>query len=193
MTCSKALRFSDTSAGINYANRKSALYDSVAIKGNVGCKPTAVCNQMHTFFNFSASNQITFHNWIRLASYEGTKSLRKSIVASKELSDNIEKVNRIGRLEFNWNGNNAEPFARRHLDKVRVLLMHLERQPEVFPTAADSIQLEYDGENGAYLEFQIYEDDNADVFCVDKQGAEMEWQVALNDNVINSIVRKFYE
>ena len=37
------------------------------------------------------------------------------------------------------------------------------------------------------------EDDNADVFCVDKQGAEMEWQVALDANVINSIVRKFYE
>lgn len=193
MTCSKALRFSDTSVGINYANKKYAVHDSIAINGKVKCKPTAVWNQMPAFFNFTASNQITFHNLIRLASYEGTKSLRKSIVVSKELSDNIEKVNRIGRLEFNWNGNNAEPFARRHLDKVKVLLLHLERQPEVFPTAADSIQLEYDGENGAYLEFQIYEDDNADVFCVDKQGAEMEWQVALDDNVINSIVRKFYE
>ncbi|KJE25644.1 hypothetical protein LG52_3208 [Geobacillus kaustophilus] len=37
------------------------------------------------------------------------------------------------------------------------------KQPKLFPTARDSIQLEFEKENGDYLEFELFEN-KIDVF-----------------------------
>lgn len=57
-------------------------------------------------------------------------------------------------LKFNWNDNNAKAFDRKLIKKVSEILYQLKYQPEIFPTASDSIQLEFDN-NGNYLEFEI--------------------------------------
>lgn len=71
--------------------------------------------------------------------------------------ESIETLERISKLPFDWNGNNASPFSKTLIKKAEEIILKLHRQPEIFPTAAKSIQFEYDCKNGDYLEFNIYE------------------------------------
>ena len=76
-------------------------------------------------------------------------------VFSPELRQNILKLDEIKSLKKNWNGNNAKPIPNKIIDKAKALVINLNRQPQIFPTANDSIQIEYDGDNNSYLELQI--------------------------------------
>ena len=60
-------------------------------------------------------------------------------------------------LKDNWNDNDAEAFEPDFVSRVRDLSKKLKKEPFVAPTACNSIQLEYENENG-YLEFEIFED-----------------------------------
>lgn len=105
---------------------------------------------------------------------------------------NLNKLETIRSLGYNWNGNGAEPFSKIHIDNVRDLLFGLDIQPEVFPTAAQSIQIEYDGENDSYLEFQIYEDCKVEIYQVSRDGNETTLETVLNIGRINKVVNQFY-
>jgi len=97
-------------------------------------------------------------------------SLKKEILDASninaenhQLKKKIKNINTIlsfKELETNWNGNNAPSFSekiiRRALDFIN--LTSLKYQPSVFPTAEESIQLEYNKSNGNYLEIEIFED-----------------------------------
>ena len=171
----------DTSESINYQKKRRSIEKPSIIKRALFSVPVIV-----------SSNRNAEISWNELMPYVGTKPLCGSVIMSKDLRDNLEKVNEIGRLSYNWNGNFAEPFERTLIDRVKVLLLDLVKQPEVFPTAADSIQLEYDGENNSYLEFQIYEKGNAEAFLIDRFGVEKEWEVEVTAENINSIIGSFY-
>ena len=56
--------------------------------------------------------------------------------------DNVrKKMNDISKLGDNWNGYGAAPISQEVVEKVSELLDSLIREPEVFPTADDTIQL----------------------------------------------------
>lgn len=74
------------------------------------------------------------------------------------LQGSYHVLNSIQLLERNWNDNEAEPFSDDLISKTKEILPSLEVQPQIFPTARNSIQLEYEKENNDYLEFEIYED-----------------------------------
>ncbi|WP_338220104.1 hypothetical protein [Algoriphagus sp. oki45] len=76
----------------------------------------------------------------------------------QDLKSNLEKLEEFKKLEFNWNGNNAEPFSDALIEKAKSVLFSLRVQPEIFPTARKSIQFEYEKGNGDYLEIEIFED-----------------------------------
>lgn len=65
-------------------------------------------------------------------------------------------LNDIAHLKSNWNGNNANPFPASLIEKCTTLISQLEVQPFISPTAYGAIQMEYEKENGDYLEFEIY-------------------------------------
>lgn len=65
-------------------------------------------------------------------------------------------LNDIAHLKSNWNGNNANPFPASLIEKFTTLISQLEVQPFISPTAYGAIQMEYEKENGDYLEFEIY-------------------------------------
>ena len=75
----------------------------------------------------------------------------------QDLKSNLEKLEEFKKLEFNWNGNNAEPFSEALIEKAKSVLFSLRVQPEIFPTARKSIQFEYEKDNGDYLEIEIFE------------------------------------
>lgn len=83
------------------------------------------------------------------------------------LEDNIKKVEEFRKLEKDWNMYDAAPLPLKVIDNAIEILKHLDIQPKVFPTAADSIQFEYEEEirtdedepiSTAYIEFEIKED-----------------------------------
>ena len=68
--------------------------------------------------------------------------------------------------------------------------MTLANQPQVFPTANNSIQIEYDGENGSYLEFQISNKKAIEYFKVDKQGTECSGSIPYSSYIIEKLVEE---
>lgn len=76
------------------------------------------------------------------------------------LCDSLAKLTSIRKLTSvkNWNQYGADPIPDKVFDKTRDILLRLINQPFIAPTANDSIQLEYHNDDGAYLEFEVFED-----------------------------------
>ena len=109
-----------------------------------------------------------------------------------ELTKNLSKLNEIKDLKRNWNGNNSKPVSKKLVNKTKSLIINLSRQPQIFPTANNSIQLEYDGENNSYLEFQVSKDNDLSFYKVDKAGNETSGTITANSFALESLVEEFY-
>lgn len=105
---------------------------------------------------------------------------------------NYEKLKVIRGLKDNWNGNGASPFSKKFLDKVEELLNELGIQPEIFPTAMGSIQLEYDNSRRDHMEIEIDESDTAEVFIVNFNGEEILESIPCTSEAINERAGDFY-
>lgn len=77
---------------------------------------------------------------------------------SQKLQRNIELINSYKNLDDNWNDYGALRFSELVIDNAISTLYLLRRQPDVFPTGRNSIQFEYEKDNGDYLEFEIFDD-----------------------------------
>lgn len=105
---------------------------------------------------------------------------------------NEDKLKVIRSLKDNWNGNGAKAFSGHFLDRVESVLNDLYIQPEIFPTAMGSIQLEYDNSRRDHMEIEINESDTAEVFIVNFDGEEFFETLPATPEDINSRVGHFY-
>lgn len=78
----------------------------------------------------------------------------------KYLRENIEILSEIGELEDNWNNYGAPKFNQSLIFKcLRIITSsNLKFQPEIFPTARQSIQFEYEPDDYHYFEIEIFID-----------------------------------
>lgn len=105
---------------------------------------------------------------------------------------NVQKLKTFSELPANWNENGALPFSNALIKRCRHIISILDVQPEIFPTGANSIQMEYEKENGEYLEFNIY-DDRIDIYRVDSDGSEDEYSIGIQEeNMLKKLVGEFY-
>lgn len=65
-------------------------------------------------------------------------------------------------------------------------------QPEVFPTACESLQLECDKQDGSHMEIELTEDESAEFFVVDSRGGETIGDIQAGIEAINKMVNAFY-
>lgn len=134
----------------------------------------------------------------RLSSYAHRlkDSGRKEKLISARSDDlkthNIRKLNSMRTLRENWNGNGAPEFPGSVVDKVQALIPELVIQPEVFPTALCTIQLEYDNSRKDHLEIEIGEADHAEVFIVMYNGEELYESIQVSPDAINERIGAFY-
>lgn len=141
-------------------NSEKLLYYSKAIE-NLNIKPLFQVFQ-HTFRSQAGSG---IHNY--LTAYGQKKS-------------NISKLDDIRRFKENWNGNNAPPFQAHLIYVVNDLIQNkLPSQPEIFPTANNSIQLEYEKASGAYLEAEVFSEHHINI-CKEINGI---WEEYFIDDV----------
>lgn len=116
-----------------------------------------------------------------------------SFTIRDKLTVNLERLEDIARLDFDWNGYGAKPFNRTLIADVRNIISYLSEQPEIFPTGRNSIQLEYHLPDESYLEFEIFEGKvmGMQVSGTDYDNAQF-WELATDDVVqIRSITDKF--
>ena len=85
----------------------------------------------------------------------------------------------------------AKSFDIKLIERIKMIISSLKYQPEIFPTACETIQLEYDHNNGAYLEFEIGNDDEIKVFSIDENGNEESYNIS-DDKEVCKVVDKFY-
>ena len=112
-------------------------------------------------------------------------------VSSKfvNLSWNLTKLHDYSDLEDNWDCDGAKAFSKELIDLARGKIILLDTQPKVFPTMRESIQFEYEKEDGDYLEFEIYED-RIEVFRIIDEHEE-EFKLSVDEN-LNKIVNEFH-
>ena len=111
---------------------------------------------------------------------------------NEEKTENFKKLEAIALLPDDWNANGAKSFSENLITKMRSLLLLLEIQPEIFPTACASLQMEYDKVDGSHMEIELTEDESAEVFMVDHVGKESSKRVRAHAEDINRVVRDFY-
>lgn len=64
----------------------------------------------------------------------------ENVVMNEEKIFNLKKLDQIAYLEDGWNGNTARAFEKQLISMVRRIITALDVQPELFPTACDSVQ-----------------------------------------------------
>lgn len=112
--------------------------------------------------------------------------IRPKALAYKQIAD-------IANLKDNWNENGASTFSPKLVDRVSRIVDDLPVAPFVSPTAVDAVQMEYEKEDGSYLEFEIYEE-KAVLYMVDVNGDESEREITGKsaNRIIQQAVVDFY-
>ena len=88
-----------------------------------------------------------------------------------KLEANLRVMNEIAGLKDGWNGNGADAFSSELTNRCSGILRRLEVQPDVFPTGEDSIQFEWEKDDGSYLEMEVFEDGRISMYLQQANGA----------------------
>lgn len=131
-----------------------------------GIKKSAIRGIKENDIGYTENNYDEIGKVYYMAYRELNQLTKNYIVAREALKD-------ISELKENWNENGASPFSRQLIEKCSKLLNQLSAEPFISPTACGAIQFEYEKENGAYLEFEIYED-RIEAFSISSVGKEDE-------------------
>lgn len=112
---------------------------------------------------------------------------------NKKLQYNLNLLNKFEKLPHGWNDYGADPFPKEFLKWLKLIVAKLPVQPEIFPTAADSVQMEYSKEDGAYLEFEIYTDRSIKAYEENSAGEVVFAEKFVVEVDLNPIVEHFHE
>lgn len=148
-------------------------------------------NKTNVYKSFTSDSSIT-DGATGYTYIKNTSAGVDNMVINEEKIYNLQKLEQIEKLTENWNGNGAKAFSKNLIARVRELIIFLAMQPEVFPTACDSLQLEYDKADGSHLEIEIPEEGEAEIFSINSNGDEKISNVEVKVSLIDKVVKDFY-
>lgn len=119
-----------------------------------------------------------------------SKMFSPSFVRESKKLNNFKKLFDISKLEDNWNFSGAKPISETIIFDCLNIINGIKIQPQIFPTARDSIQFEYEKENEDYLEFEIFCDKIVMFSIIGDQ--ENEEEIPNNIDKINEVVLNFH-
>ncbi len=107
---------------------------------------------------------------------------------------NLQKLECFRRFNEGWDGYQAVTSSPELVEKLQniIRLNNLPRQPEIFPISDGSIQLEWEKENGEYLEITATTDDVWEVFQLDVAENEKNGQINADSSLIKALIERFY-
>lgn len=117
------------------------------------------------YFSFSSceNRNVINYNSIPTVS-KGEKPLNQSYI------ENLNRLEDIGKLKENWNGNGAPSFTKNQIQMMKQLIYTLKKQPFITPTAKGSIQFEYEDNDYNYLEFELFPNGTIKQFIYSSNG-----------------------
>lgn len=119
----------------------------------------------------------------------GNSLNNRNFIVGTDLFNNLKKLDEFSKLETGWNCYDAKPIPKELIKQTKTVIKDLTVQPDIFPTARESIQIEFDNEDD-YLEFEIFRGDKV-VMYQEKDGNEVEKEIQCED--IQKKVDDFYE
>ena len=106
------------------------------------------------------------------------------------IQQNLNIIKNIQNFKENWNGYDSKKIPKEVCDFSAYIIKNLGNyQPKVFPTGRESIQFEYEKENGEYLEFEIYSSKRIEMFRILENKEEIEKNIDLDQ--LEEIVKEF--
>jgi hypothetical protein len=150
--------------------------------------PSVPIQQMHTerpaLFSIDLANKSAYDNGNISFSWDGVS------VMSVDRTKSILRILEIEKLQDNWNCNGATSFSKEILSLAKTIIFQLSVQPQIFPTARDSIQFEYENAVGDYLEFELFDDGQLKMFSFSRSGRTETSYIAIGE--MNEVVNRFY-
>lgn len=118
----------------------------------------------------------------------------KNTVTNLEQSDNLDRLNNIKNLEEGWNGHGSSAISDIVIERAKKFITYIVKQPLMFPTGRDSIQMQYELKDKSYLEFEIYKTKVMCMFVPKRiyQEAEFKEFTDIEMDRFNQIVKEFY-
>ena len=112
------------------------------------------------------------------------KGLRKN-----NLTSNLQKLDLFANLKPGWDGHNAPSIPSEVIRKTRELIGELSQQPELFPTALKTIQLEYNNSQNDHMS----DSSTAQLFIVAQSGDEAIETIPFDVHSISERISQFCE
>lgn len=112
----------------------------------------------------------------------------------EDVIKSVKRLRDIEELDYDWNGYKAKPFSSTLIDKCEKIVKVLSKQPLIYPTGRNSIQLQYELSDRSYLEFEIFENKTMCLHVpkrIYSEAIELELTDS-EDKQIKEIVDKFY-
>lgn len=130
-----------------------------------------------------------------ISSYYKRHYIKRKIITNDKQKANIIKLDDISNFEYDWNGYGAKPFSGELIAKCKNIVNCLDKQPSIYPTGRQSIQIQYEFEDKTYLEFEIFKAKINYLYVPERIYTNaIEKEIPDNDiNKINEIVNKMYE
>ena len=189
-----------SSASLNNDNRWSTRFATGALSVLMLC--SSGIGSFHPFLPFDtpAPYAITLNNEdynmndLANNAYNINNFFSTGCVDMATKAENLALLNSFYSLGENWDFYGAHPFAPTLIQRAIALIFQLKQQPNIFPTARDSIQFEYTKENGDYLEFEMFLSGDIKAFSMLHSGET----TVINDisfyepQRINRVVSDFY-
>lgn len=119
--------------------------------------------------------------------------LQEGDAMTTKTNKNLIAINNLREFKENWNGYGAKGFSSELCDFLEKIIKELdeENQPKVFPTGRESIQIEYEKDNGEYLEIEIFSPDRIELFQISENEDEIEKNISFDE--IKGLVMAFNE
>lgn len=110
----------------------------------------------------------------------------------KQYEECKNRILTFKELKYNWNDNGADMFSEKVINNSLKLLKYCLYEPEIFPTACNSIQFEFTNEDNEYFEVEV-EKDGFSTFKIYKDNTERTAEYGLDEyyKIINHI-KTFY-
>ncbi len=138
-------------------------------------------------------NELKHMQRMKTYSRKVTSTMRDQVAGAGNLKEtNFQKLSHIDSLSDNWNGNGAPAIPSEVIKKTQILLESLPIQPEIFPTALSSIQLEFDNSGHDHMEIDVSEADTFDIFIITYMGTESEETIPADFDLLSERVMQFY-
>ena len=103
--------------------------------------------------------------------------------------ENLTALAEMYDLDADW----FDPIDRDLLAKTEGMIYALNVQPEIFPVPNGHIQLEYDTEDGRYMELELFPDRQVRMIVMQNTSKPIHKVFGLDVNKINQVVEMFYD